>query len=496
MAFLKFARAAVTKPSITVADWEAGVRAKALSGGMQKSASKVIQQFDPGQYLLSHCTIVASVDTEESSEPVGRQLVDGFQIDRRYADYLVTPESSQYINNNHDCWERKLLLACFRTFIGAENYVEHLQIPELSKGKIVDAAARDIGESVYVDILVATDRKHGPLVTAVQSGQLQTLSMGCQVSFTVCTKCGNLAEDETQLCPHIRHMKGNTFLDGTGKSRKIAELCGHVQAEPGSVKFIEASWVANPAFTGAVLRNILSPEEAASLNLGNRVQVAFSQTPRMATPGMMNRAAKSLWNSTKRGEFDFGDEGDGGGGGEAPAAKDADPMDKAVSDMAEYIRERAIKKIREEMSGETPPRADLDENLNETMVKEALRRSPHWRKLAKVVMSRTKNPTFARHMVLGLLLYRRGGWKAVQASAAFRGTDILALSRFLDLFNQTPKIAGEARIYRTVLAVGGVSAYANEESYLSACRRIIGREITGTEKDALMTKGRLYDLGR
>lgn len=486
MAFLKYARASVTKPSVTMADWEVNVRAKALTGGIQKNAS-VLQQFDPNQYLLSHCTIVASVDTEDSGQPTGSYLVDGFQIDRRYSDYLIKPETNQFVNNNQDAWERKLLLACFRTFIGAENYVEHLQIPELSKGKIVDAAARDIGDSVYVDILVATDRKHKPLIEAVQSEQLSTLSMGCSVTGTTCTKCGNWAEDETQLCPHIKHMKGNTWVDDLGKQRKIAELCGHVKAEPGSVKFIEASWVANPAFTGAVLRNILTPDQAVAL--GNRVQVAFSQAPRRADPRMMSRAARM---APKVG-FDFGEEGEGGDESAAPA-KEEDPMEKAVNEMAEYIREKAVEKVRKDMSEDETPRADLNESLNETLIKEAVTRNPHWRQLAKVVLARTQNPAIARRVVLGLLLYRRGGWKAVQA-ATLNGTDILALSRFLDLFNKTPKIAGEARIYRTVVAVGGMSAYGNEQSYLAACRRVLGREMTGTEKDALLAKGRLYDLG-
>lgn len=486
MAFLKYARASVTKPSITMSDWEVNVRAKALTGGMRRNAS-VLQQFNPNKYLLSHCTIVASVDTEEAGQPLGRQLVDGFQIDRRYGNYLVTPETSQFINNNHDCWERKLLLACFRTFIGAENYVEHLQIPELSKGKIVDAAARDIGDSVYVDILVATDMQHGPLITAVQSGQLQTLSMGCQVTFTQCSKCGNTAEDETQLCPHIKHMKGNTFIDGLGKLRKIAELCGHVDAEPGSVKFIEASWVANPAFKGAVLRNILTPDQVAAM--GTRIEEVISQVPRTANPNLMSRAARQV---PKNGGFDFGEEGEGGE--EAAPAKSDDPMDKAVSDMADYIRERAVEKVRKDMTKDAPPRADLDENRNETLVKEALTHSPHWRKLAKVVITRTQNVARAKRVVLGLLLYRQGGWKAVQA-ASFNGTEILALSRFLDMFNGTPKIAGEARIYRAVVAVGGVSVYGDENGYLAACRRALGRELTGTEKDALVAKGRLYDLG-
>jgi len=493
MAFLKYARATVVKPSVTMAEWEHNVRAKAQALGTafdKQGASKVVlQKYDPNKYLLSHCTIIASVDVDKAGSKLGRQMIDGFQVDRRYDDYLVTPETSQYINNNQDCWERKLLLATFRTFVGGENYVEHLQIPELSKGKIIDAAARDIGDSIYVDILVATDRKHKPLIAAVQSGELQTLSMGCQVAFTLCTKCGNVAEDETQLCPHIRFMKGNTFIDSLGKRRKISELCGHINAEPGSVKFIEASWVAHPAFTGAVLRSILTPEQV--LSLGNRIQVAFEQAPRVADVGSMQRAASRV----VRGQgFDFGE-----GGGEAPAAggeapKEDDPLEKAIGDMADFIRERAIGKVRQQMSEKEVPRVDLDENQNDTLVKEAAR-NPKWRGVAQVVRAKAGSSENARRLLFGLLLYRHGGWRSLQASGRFKGPDILALSRLLDTFSGTPRIAREARLYRTVVAVGGTAAYSDVESYLAACRRVVGRDLTGSEKDTLVVKGRLYDLG-
>lgn len=316
----------------------------------------------------------------------------------------------------------------------------------------------------------------------------------CQVSYTQCSKCGNVAEDETQLCSHVRFQKRNNFLDPLGKQRIIAELCGH-WSEPGSVKFIEASWVANPAFTGAVLRNILTPEEAAAL--GNRVQVAFSEAPRVASPNSMQRAARTIQTdrSIRRDKrsFDFGtQEGDETPSTESPGQED--PMDKAVSEMADYIREKAIDKVRQEMSKSLPPRADLDENRNDTLIREAIQKSPEWRRLAKVILSHTNDPSRTKKLVLGLLLYRSGGWKSVQA-ASFTGTDILALSQFLDRFNSIPKMAGEARVYRTIVAVGGVAPYSNEESYLAACRRVIGRELTGTEKDALLAKGRLYDLG-
>ena len=123
----------------------------------------------------------------------------------------------------------------------------------------------------------------------------------CSVEFTTCTKCGNVAEDETHLCPHIRYFKGSEFVDQMGNKRKIAELCGHVNAEPGSVKFIEASWVANPAFTGAVLRSILNAGEVEGI--GKKLQVAFSQNPRTMTDMALLKAARSLNSTPNSGAF-------------------------------------------------------------------------------------------------------------------------------------------------------------------------------------------------
>src|SRR5688572_32231158 len=162
MAFSKYAYANIIKPDINVPVWDR-VRdsAQALGSAFSTRASSKISlaQFSPKEYMLSHATIVASVDTENGPGPLGRHLESGFTVDRPYADYYITPKTARFVNNNQDAWGRRLLLATFRTFIGGENYLEHLQIPEMSKGKIIDAAARDIGDSVYIDILVATHRK-------------------------------------------------------------------------------------------------------------------------------------------------------------------------------------------------------------------------------------------------------------------------------------------------------------------------------------------------
>lgn len=493
MAFSKYANAAVVQPVVSMTAWDE-VRSKSLALGtafsQREAQSKLLfQKYDPQQYMLSHCTIIASVDTENGPGALGRQM-DGFTpIDRRFSDYYITPSTSQYVNSNQDAWERKLLLSTFRTFVGGQNYVEHLQIPELSKGRIVDAAARDIGGSIYVDILVATERKHGPLITAVESGQLSTLSMGCSVSHTTCTKCGNVAEDETQLCQHIKYAKGNTFIDHLGKQRKIAELCGHA-TDPKSVKFIEASWVANPAFKGAVVRNILTPEEKALL--GPRLNTAFSMPSPVADPNQRAKAARIAQGEQGQG-FDFGE---GGEFEKSPkeAPSQEDPLQKAVDDLTSVMKEKALEKVRKEITQqELTPRADHEENKNNNLVKEAAK-SPEWRAIAKVVLSQVKDSELTRRILTGLLLFKSGGWQSVKGYNSFSGREVLAISRFLDEF-QGSRIAGEPKLYRTVLAVGGMAPYGDLDSYLAACRRNLGRELTASEQDTLITKGRLYDLG-
>ena len=491
MAFAKYARSRVVRPDIHLPVWDEVREASQAIGSAftSREASRIaLKEYNPKDYLLSHCSIVASVDVEKGPSPLGQHLESGFTVDRRYLDYYITPETSEFVNNNGDAWSRAVLLSSFRTFIGGENYVEHLQIPEMSKGKIIDAAARDVGKSIYIDILLATNRKHASLISAIKSGQLQTLSMGCNVAHTTCTKCGNVAADETQLCAHIKYAKRQTFFDTLGKKRIIAELCGHIDDEPGSVKFIEASWVANPAFTGAVLRNILSPEEAQVYNRthGARIQVALNQPARTSDPSLLAKAA-----------FDFGqqqEEFEGAGDADAKKDEESDPMESAISDLADYLRNKAVQKVRQDMSEKNSVPNDVNENLDTNLVREA-GQDPSWRKLAIRIHRSTRDFTKTRRLLLGLLLHKSGGWAAVK-KAQFSGREVLAISRVLDSLQGVHKVAGESRIYRTVLAVGGAAHYVDADSYLAACSRVLGREPTRTEKAALITKGRLFDLGQ
>ena len=177
MAHRRYASALVTSRDVLFDQWMDEIRAQ-NEGAVPKNhvnrvANVILRKADPKQYLLSHATIVASVDTyAPKNAKTGRTSNRGVQIEVRYPDYRIKPDGHEIINNNGDAWERSLLLATYRTFIGAPNYLEHIQLPELSKGFIVDAISRDLGKTCYIDILVGTDRKHGKLVSDILSGEM------------------------------------------------------------------------------------------------------------------------------------------------------------------------------------------------------------------------------------------------------------------------------------------------------------------------------------
>lgn len=206
MGFLRYASAVTVQPRVRLGVWDTYVRAGAAGGmPLNRVASKkapvsanlldqaqdlLQDKFSPANYLLTHATIVASVDTYEVPSwktAATPGFTYGFKPNRQFANYRVDPKCDQWINNNHDCWDRPVLLASYPTFVGGYNFVEHVQIPELSKGRIIDACARDIGDSVYIDILIATNRKHSDLIAAIESNRMSTLSMGCFVAGTQVT---------------------------------------------------------------------------------------------------------------------------------------------------------------------------------------------------------------------------------------------------------------------------------------------------------------------
>ena len=213
------------------------------------------KKYNTKDYLFTHDTACCSVETEENG-------------------YWITPPCWELVNANGNAWTTPVLLASFKTFIGGENYLEHMQIPALSKGKILDAIARPVvhhsdkygDANIYVvDVLVATERKHESLIERIESGKLNTLSMGTICCYTTCSICGKVIGDNDKNCEHIDKHLGQMVTCQDGKDRICSELCGAVDENGNYIedsnKFIEISWVSHPAFQGAVVNAFVETNE-------------------------------------------------------------------------------------------------------------------------------------------------------------------------------------------------------------------------------------------
>ena len=478
MAFLKRANAMIVHPRISNRGW-GGIRKVASSGSSRNltdQAREILgESLNSDMYLVTHCTIVASVDVDAvPGAKLGNVKVGSKSVDRRYADYRIKPSSSQFVNNNGDSWSRDVLRMAFPTFIGAHNFREHVQIEEQSKGRIIDAAARDIGDSLYIDILVATNKKHAALVQDIQSGKMATLSMGCTTDFTVCSQCGHYAVDETQLCDHIKYAKLNTFMDDAGQKRVIAELCGHQSYNenpeaPGGVRFIEASWVAVPAFPGAVMRNILSPGEASD----DQVRKVLASTPPQWSDHAIAKAANLTVPSQTytRTAFDFGgeaDDGDGDGDGSDPAKEEPKVPFKDVEDalyesMKTRVRERIEKDLAQKNVEDKAVESGSTMEPNDNVNKEAstLRRAAK-RRYATTVETLVRVASSPVALVEGV----------ARVNASF-GLHV------------------DQDVYRTALSVGVPTKYSSSERYLFACRKAASRDLSPAEIRVVVRVGTL-----
>ena len=461
MAFIKYASATVTQPYVTPKTWgkiRTASSDKNIPANIVDQATTILgNAFNPEQYLLTHATIVASVDTyEPSNSKLGSVDDNGFTVNRKYGNFRIKPECDKFINNNLDSWDRDVLLKSYRTFIGSHNFVEHVQVEDLSKGRIIDAVARDIGESVYIDILVATDRKHTDLVKAIESGKMNSMSMGCTVDFTQCTKCGNVAVDETEMCKHIRYEKGNTFFDESGKQHRIAELCGHKSVEGGGVTFIEASWVATPAFTGAVMRNIISPTE----EITKKAEQILSVPPAEWSEETLLKVAKNSKHA-----FDFGgdDDEDGeDGGDEKDEFQDFETdIEKAVLNK---IKRKIRKKINEdEESEKKSPQPSPEESTaepNDNVIKQA-RQKEYLNNVRTLI--------------------------ATSSSSA-------DLINSLAEYNNLVGLSIPRSIYRIALSLGSISNYPNSDHYIKCGSKLKGNHFSQKERYILIKLGTLLSM--
>lgn len=173
------------------------------------------------------------------------------------------------------------------------------------------------------------------------------------------------------------------------------------------------------------------------------------------------------------------------------------PFKKTIDDLYGAIVEEVTKKVKKDLaeSNKDKDESTLDPNRsNESLIKSALKYSK-WVDRAKMVVANVKDEKSAKNVLAGLILHDVGGWQAVAQAKRFSGREILVMCRLLERATKKSSLAGDTRIYKTVIAVGGTRSYPNVDDYLTACSEVMGRTPIVSERAQLVEKGELFSLG-
>ena len=190
-------------------------------------------------------------------------------------------------------------------------------------------------------------------------------------------------------------------------------------------------------------------------------------------------------------------EGQGQHGGEPKPEGSDNPFRSTIDTLYKSLVEEVSQKVHDDLSKAEKLKTEgiLDENRsNESIIKSAMK-YPKWVQRAKVVIANVKNLNQAQRILAGLILQDFGGWEAVKSANRFSGREILVIDKLLSRTTKKSSLAGDNRVYQTVIAVGGTVSPTNVNSYLLACQRVMGRTLTEPEKVHVLEKGRLFSLG-
>lgn len=188
--------------------------------------------------------------------------------------YVRVRAISSRINRNHDGWPAEELAKSYRTFVGKPIFVDHHNHdPKRARGVVVDAElhiedAKTSSTDAYyssphvskahlpatwVELLLEVDAKKYPkLARAIISGEIDSVSMGADVGFTVCSHCGHKATDPAQFCRHITS-KGAYFDKHLPNGQKISAKS---YEDCHKISFFEISFVFDPADETALVKQV------------------------------------------------------------------------------------------------------------------------------------------------------------------------------------------------------------------------------------------------
>lgn len=168
------------------------------------------------------------------------------RVDGMY--YISVRAISAIVNLNYDGWPSDELEASYQTFIGKPVFIDHhSDDDQRARGIILDSEFIRTEDDAWVELLLEIDAQAFPLLAhELQTGGLDSVSMGAYVETIECSICGELTQENQNHCMHIPHMKGQ-MIGG----ELVYEICR-------DITFYEISLVFDPADVTAIAKNIVA----------------------------------------------------------------------------------------------------------------------------------------------------------------------------------------------------------------------------------------------
>jgi len=185
----------------------------------------------------------ASTDVKVGSFSIGADRRDGML-------YVATRACTADVPNlNMDMWPREELMEAANHYAGCPIYWNHDNLDtKKARGVVIDAVFHDENPNDrWLECLMEVDEQRAPkLCTLIRSGEIDTVSVGYNVSHCACNVCGNVAQTAAQYCDHIAMHKGQWFY-----GKQAFEICYGIDP-------FELSLVDMPADQQAVIQMIAS----------------------------------------------------------------------------------------------------------------------------------------------------------------------------------------------------------------------------------------------
>ena len=193
-----------------------------------KLAALPIIKTDPDKYTLLRNRSISCMELYGPN-----QNADAFpekELKEKYSTFKDCRVTVDHIyNDNPDNIIGIVLSSIYvepQIYIPSENKLEKYDEDKVTKYAELGKGMKLVGG--YIENLLAIDNeraeKHTPgLVEAIKSGEVTDTSMGCSVTVSICSVCGNRAETEDQFCNHIKHHKGE-LVTFSGKDKLAYEI--------------------------------------------------------------------------------------------------------------------------------------------------------------------------------------------------------------------------------------------------------------------------------